>query len=71
MKKTHNRRLETEQDFAEAMERQMGIRVFSDSYMISSGGIIIQYDGSVVVIQSGVGDLSYLERRTCEFFGIR
>lgn len=71
MRKTHNRRLENDQDFADAMEQQMGIRVFRDNYIVDSGGKIVQYDEKVVVIQSGVGDLSYLSRESCEFFGIR
>ena len=71
MRKTHNRRLENDQDFADAMEQQMGIRVFRDNYIVDSGGKIVQYDEKVVVIQYGVGDLSYLSRESCEFFGIR
>ena len=71
MAMTHNRRLLTDQDFAEAMELQMGIRVFKDNYIVDSGGVIIQFNEKTVVLQAGVGDLSYLSREACEFFGIK
>ncbi|MBC8079055.1 MAG: hypothetical protein H7X86_01830 [Gorillibacterium sp.] len=71
MVKAHNRRLLTDQDFAEAMELQMGIRVFKDNYIVDSGGVIIQFNEKTIVLQAGVGDLSYLPREACEFFGMK
>ncbi|MCL6457355.1 MAG: hypothetical protein K6T85_05050 [Gorillibacterium sp.] len=71
MAKAHNRRLLTDQDFEEAMELQMGLRVFKDNYIVESGGIIIQFNEKTVVLQAGIGDLSYLARESCEFFGIK
>ena len=66
-----NRRLLTDQDFKEAMERQAGIRVFQDDHVVASGGIITRFDDLSVVIQSGVSDISYHDRDQCEFFEMR
>ncbi|MDQ1912491.1 hypothetical protein RAC89_19035 [Paenibacillus sp. GD4] len=66
-----NRRLITDQDFQEAMDRQVKIRVFQNDHIVDSGGLIIRFDESTVVVQSGVSDLSYHQRNQCEFFDIR
>jgi hypothetical protein len=66
-----NRRLLTDQDFQEALDRQLRIRVFQDDHIINSGGVIIRFSDSTVVIQSSVSDLAYHERDRCEFFEIR
>ncbi|GIP39386.1 hypothetical protein J31TS4_26660 [Paenibacillus sp. J31TS4] len=66
-----NRRLETDEDFQEAMERGTGIRVFQDDYVIQSGGVITRFTDSFVVIQSDVSDLQYYDRSSCEFFEAR
>jgi ribosome maturation factor RimP len=66
-----NRRLITDQDFQEAMDRQVKIRVFQNDHIVDSGGHIIRFDESTVVVQSGVSDLSYHQRNQCEFFDIR
>ncbi|TBL77841.1 hypothetical protein [Paenibacillus thalictri] len=64
----YNRKLMTDQDFQEALERQTKIRVFQDDHVVDSGGAIIRFDDEVVVIQSGVSEISYLKRLHCEFF---
>jgi len=66
-----NRRLETDTDFQEAMDRQHRIRVFKDNHQIDSGGILIRFDSNTIVIQSSVSDLAYHARTDCEFFEIR
>lgn len=66
-----NRRLVTDQDFQEAMDRQTRIRVFQDDHVIDSNGIIIRFDDDIVVTQSGVSDLAYHSRESCEFFEMR
>ena len=63
-----NRRLITDQDLQEAMERETRIRVFQDDAIVDSGGIVTRFDDNVVVIQAGVGDVSYHRRDRCEFF---
>jgi len=67
----HNRRLETDQDFHEAMEKKMSIRVFKDDLIVDSGGVIIRFDDDTVVVQSSVSDLAYHPRNSCEFFGTK
>jgi hypothetical protein len=63
-----NRRLVTDQDFQEAVERQYTIRVFQDDHVVDSGGIISRFDDNLVVLQSGVSDITYHQRALCEFF---
>ncbi|MBB6637442.1 hypothetical protein [Cohnella thailandensis] len=65
------RRLTTDADFEEAMARQLGIRVFRDDQIVDSGGVIIRFDDSTIILQSGVGDLSYHPRALCEFFELK
>ncbi|WP_426449513.1 hypothetical protein ACP26L_31495 [Paenibacillus sp. S-38] len=67
----YNRRLETDQDFQEALERQVPIRVFKDDHVIDAGGCVIRFDDTTVVIQSGVSELAYHPRKGCEFFGMK
>jgi hypothetical protein len=67
----HTRRLMTDQDFQEAMDRHMSIRVFKNDLVVDSGGVIIRFDETTVVIQSGVGDVAYHQREECEFFPMR
>ncbi|MBM7568394.1 hypothetical protein [Paenibacillus sacheonensis] len=65
------RRLVTNEDFEEAMERQFRLRVFKDDHIVDSGGVIIRFDDTTVVSQSSVSDVAYHDRAACEFFEIR
>lgn len=65
------RRLESEKDFEEAFERQTKLRIFKDDHIVSTGGVLVRFDDTTVVVQSGVGDIDYLPRRECEFFEMR
>ncbi|AZN39295.1 hypothetical protein [Paenibacillus albus] len=65
------RRLVTDEDFTEAMERQFRLRVYKDDHIVDSGGVIIRFDDSTVVSQSSVSDVAYHDRTACEFFEIR
>jgi ribosome maturation factor RimP len=67
----HNRKLETEDDFQEAMDREIRIRIFQDDHVIEAGGIIVRFDDELVVTQTGVGDITYHRRNACEFFGMK
>ncbi|MFC4100165.1 hypothetical protein [Paenibacillus xanthanilyticus] len=67
----HNQKLLTDQDFAEAMDKGVRLRVFQDDHVIDSGGVIIRFDADTVVIQSSVSDVAYHSRRDCEFFATR
>lgn len=66
-----NRRLDTELDFQEAMDRERTVRVFRDDEMINAGGLIVRFEASMVAIQSSVSDLDYYDRQACEFFELR
>jgi len=66
-----NIRLVTDQDFQDALDRQARIRVFKDDHIIDAGGLIVRFDSRTVVVQSGVGDLAYHDRSSCEFFELR
>jgi hypothetical protein len=66
-----NRKLETDQDFQEAMDRQAQIRVFLHDHMVDSGGVISRFDDQIIAVQSSVSDLTYHQRELCEFFEIR
>lgn len=65
------RRLLTDQDFQEAMDRQVAIRVFQDDHIVDSGGIIIRFTDTSIVTQSGVSDVTYHQRDVCEFFEMK
>lgn len=65
------RRLETDQDFQEAMDRQARIRVFLNDHMVDSGGVITRFDDQIIAIQTSVSELSYHQRQLCEFFETR
>jgi ribosome maturation factor RimP len=66
-----NRRLLTDDDFQDAMERQIGIRVFEHDHIVQSGGAIVRFDERSVVIQASVSDISYFPRTSCEFFELK
>ncbi|MCI3923056.1 hypothetical protein MO973_22795 [Paenibacillus sp. TRM 82003] len=63
-----NRRLVTDKDFQEAIDRGTPVRVFQDDAIVDSGGLVTRFDDAIVVIQSGVGDVAYHRRDDCEFF---
>ncbi|CAG7625316.1 hypothetical protein ACFQI7_03360 [Paenibacillus allorhizosphaerae] len=67
----HIRKLVSDQDFQEAMERQAPIRVFQNDHVVDAGGIVIRFDEKFVVIQSGVSEIAYHSRTSCEFFSMR
>ncbi|WP_042168370.1 hypothetical protein [Paenibacillus gorillae] len=66
-----NRRLTTDRDFEEAVQREIRVRVFQDDYIVTSSGIIIRFDEETAVVQSSVSEIAYHDRRTCEFFEVR
>lgn len=65
------RELITEQDFQEALDRQLRIRVFQNDQLIDSGSVIIRFTDETIITQSGVSELSYHPRRECQFFELR
>ncbi|MCS7458894.1 hypothetical protein N0M98_01965 [Paenibacillus doosanensis] len=66
-----NRKLFTDQDFQEAMDRRTPIRVFQDDHIVDSGVVIIRFTGESIVTQAGVSDVTYHSRAGCEFFEMR
>ncbi len=63
------RKLMTDRDFTDAMEKQFAIQVFEDDHLISAGGRIIRYDDNQVVIQRSISEIDYHDRDSCDFFG--
>lgn len=63
-----NRKLLTDRDFQEALDREYPVKVFKDDHIVDSGGIIIRFDDNLVVVQSSVSQIAYHERKLCEFF---
>ncbi|MFE4711745.1 MULTISPECIES: hypothetical protein [Bacillales] len=66
-----NRPLFTDIDLQEAVDRQYPVRVFQDDHLVNSGGFIVRFTDSDVVIQSRVSDLTYYSRSNCQFFEVR
>jgi hypothetical protein len=66
-----NRRLESDKDFQEAMEKQHSIRVFQDDHIVDSDSVIIRFTDDFIVTQSSVSEITYHHRKHCEFFGKR
>lgn len=63
-----NRKLLTDADLNEALERQTRIRVFEHDLIVAAGGTIVRFDDKTVVIQKDVSDVSYHDRNLSEFF---
>jgi hypothetical protein len=66
-----NRKLITDRDFQEVLERSTPVRVFEDDHVIEAGGTVIRFDDELVVTQSSVSDISYHRRGRCEFYEMR
>jgi hypothetical protein len=66
-----NHRLNTDQDFEEVIAQQQRIRVFQDNQLIDSSSLVVRFDDSIIVTQSGVSDIAYHNRKECEFFVLR
>ncbi|SFE76795.1 hypothetical protein SAMN04487969_106182 [Paenibacillus algorifonticola] len=66
-----NRKLITDADFEEALQRELRLRVFEDDFIVCSGGNIVRFDDTQVVIQTSVSDITYFSREQCEFFEMK
>ncbi|MGO4543612.1 hypothetical protein AB4Z29_02255 [Paenibacillus sp. 2TAB23] len=66
-----NRRLSTDLDFEEVLEQQQRIRVFQNNQLIDASSLVVRFDDSLIVTQSGVSDIAYHNRKECEFFVLR
>ncbi|CAM4484984.1 hypothetical protein FHS16_004940 [Paenibacillus endophyticus] len=66
-----NRRLSTDLDFEEVLEQQQRIRVFQNNQLIDASSLVVRFDDSIIVTQSGVSDIAYHNRKDCEFFVLR
>ncbi|WP_410771471.1 hypothetical protein [Fontibacillus sp. BL9] len=65
------RRLLTEQDFQEALDRQLRIRVFRNDHMVDNDTLIIRFTDETVITQTGVSELTYHSRRDSQFFELK
>ena len=66
-----NRRLLTDADFQEALDKGTRVRVFRDNQIVDASSIVVRFDERTVVTQSSVSDLMYHRRADCEFFDLR
>jgi hypothetical protein len=66
-----NRQLITDQDFHEALERQVRVRVFKNDFIVDTGAIIVRFDEQTVVTQTGVSDVAHHSRESCEFYEMK
>lgn len=66
-----NRRLSTDLDFEEVLEQQQRIRVFQNNQLVDASSLVVRFDDSIIVTQSGVSDIAYHNRKECEFFVLR
>lgn len=66
-----NRRLFTDSDFEEVIQKQLKIRVFQNNHIIEGSTVVVRFDDTTVVTQSGVGDIGYHSRSGCEFFELK
>lgn len=64
-------RLITDADFEEALQQGFRVRVFQDNHIVDASSIILRFDDNTVVTQSSVSDLSYHNRKNCEFFQLK
>lgn len=66
-----NRPLLTDNDFQEAIERKLPVRVFEDDHLVNSGATVVRFTDFDVVLQSRVSDLTYYSRKSCQFYEVR
>ena len=66
-----NRRLGTDRDFEEVVQKQQSIRVFQNDHIVDNKTVVIRFDEQLVVTQSDYGDVTYHNRNECEFFVLR
>lgn len=65
------RKLITDPDFQEAMDRKLPIRVFEDNHLIESGTIVLRFTSDTVITQKSVSEVSYHNRELCQFFELK
>ncbi|WP_046215132.1 hypothetical protein [Paenibacillus wulumuqiensis] len=61
-------RLENDEDFQDAMDRQSVLRIFRGDDLIESSVKIVRFDENRIVVQADISDMKYYSRQECEFF---
>lgn len=61
-------RLENDDDFQDAMDRQSVLRIFRGDNLIESSVKIVRFDENRIVVQADISDMKYYARQECEFF---
>ncbi|WP_458122098.1 hypothetical protein [Paenibacillus sp. Z6-24] len=61
-------RLENDEDFQDAMDRQSVLRIFRGDDLIESSVKIVRFDENRIVVQADISDMKYYGRQECEFF---
>ncbi|WP_068774817.1 hypothetical protein [Paenibacillus sp. FJAT-26967] len=67
----HNMRLLTDDDFQDAMDRRYLVRVFKNDHIVDSDAVISRFDDTLIVVQTRVSELTYHDRKSCEFFTMK
>lgn len=65
------RRLFTDQDFQEAVNRRLHVRIFRDDHLIESDSFVIRFTDETIITQSRVSDMTYHPRKECNFFELK
>ncbi|MNI30249.1 hypothetical protein D3C73_840900 [compost metagenome] len=65
------RRLFSDQDFQEAVDQKLHIRIFRDNHLIEADSFVIRYTDETIITQSRVSDLTYHPRKECQFFELK
>ncbi|MBA9088141.1 hypothetical protein FHR92_004637 [Fontibacillus solani] len=65
------RRLFTDHDFHEAVDRKLHIRIFRDSHLIEADSFVVRFTDETIITQSSVSDLTYHPRKECQFFELK
>lgn len=65
------RRLFTDEDFQEAVQRKLHVRIFRDDHLIEANSFVIRFTDETVITQSNVSDMTYHPRKTCSFFELK
>lgn len=62
------RKLITDSDFQEAVDRESQVRVFVNNQIVEHSAIIVRFDEQKIITQSNVSDLMYHNRDEGEFY---
>lgn len=65
------RKLITDQDLQQAMDKKIPIQVFENNHLIETGTTVLRFTSDTVITQKSVSDVSYHNRDHCQFFELK